>query len=444
MKKKIIIFLIILTIVPIISFWIIVSGGYDKQNKTILFLKEVIPSPLARKIRDTIFFIPKLQDRNKFLEIQLTKFEQGLEGNIFFDGTAKSKQNEYSFKKFFLPFPSLDQSLGWNAKKNSLRAHYLEIVDDNIFVISGEGKTIFFDKKNIFKKKLNQKEIKNNLKSNIESKGNFLGAIRDMYYENNFIYLSVVELIDNKSTLNIYRAEKNLKFLNFKIFFETKEYNDDGNVLQSGGRIEKFNSEEILLSIGFFGKYDKAQDESSIVGKIISINKENRNFTLKSKGHRNPQGLFYWKEKNIIINSEHGPKGGDEINFNTISDVSIKDFGWPKSSYGEPYGKFAGSIFEERGYLKKSHSDYGFVEPIKYFTPSIAISEIFLNENKIYASSLRAESIYILKILENSKVEMIERVNLKNRIRDLKYDNENDLFFVILENTPSFGVVKFN
>ena len=58
--------------------------------------------------------------------------------------------------------------------------------------------------------------------------------------------------------------------------------------------------------------------------------------------------------------------------------------------------------------------------------------------------SLRAESIYILKILENSKVEMIERVNLKNRIRDLKYDNENDLFFVILENTPSFGVVKFN
>ena len=218
MKKKIIIFLIILTIIPIISFWIIVSGGYDKQNRTILFLKEVIPLPLARKIRDSVFFIPKLQDRNKFLEIQLKKFEQGLEGNIFFDGTAKSKQNEYSFKKFFLPFPSLDQSLGWNAKKNSLRAHYLEIVDDNIFVISGEGKTIYFDKKNFFKKKLDQKEIKNNLKSNIESKGNFLGAIRDMYYENNFIYLSVVELIDNKSTLNIYRAEKNLKFLNFKIF----------------------------------------------------------------------------------------------------------------------------------------------------------------------------------------------------------------------------------
>lgn len=444
MKKKIIYFLVILSIIPVVSFWVIVSGGYDKQNKTILFLKEIVPLPLARKIRDTAFFIPKLKDRNEFLELQLKKYEQGLDGNIFFAGTVKTEQNEYSFKKFFLPFPSLDLSLGWNANKNSLRAHYLEIVDDNIFVISGEGKTIFFDKKNIFEKKLDQRVIQNNLKRSIESKGNLLAAIRDMYYENNYIYLSVVELVDGKSTLNIYRAKKNFEFLDFKIFFETKEYHNEGNVLQTGGRIEKFNNEEILLSIGFFDKYDKAQDESSIVGKIISINKENKNITLRSKGHRNPQGLFYWKEKNIIINSEHGPKGGDEINFNILSDASIKDFGWPVSSYGEPYGKFAGSIYEKKGYLKKSHSDYGFVEPIKYFTPSIAISEIFLNKNKIYASSLRAESIYILNVLSGSKVEMIERVNLNNRVRDLKYDNENDLFFVILENTPSFGVLKFN
>ena len=123
-----------------------VSKVPSSKNKTILFLKEIVPLPLARKIRDTAFFIPKLKDRNEFLELQLKKYEQGLDGNIFFAGTVKTEQNEYSFKKFFLPFPSLDLSLGWNANKNSLRAHYLEIVDDNIFVISGEGKTIFFDK----------------------------------------------------------------------------------------------------------------------------------------------------------------------------------------------------------------------------------------------------------------------------------------------------------
>ena len=68
MKKKIIIFLIILTIIPIISFWIIVSGGYDKQNKTILFLKEVIPLPLARKIRDSVFLSQSFKIEINFLK----------------------------------------------------------------------------------------------------------------------------------------------------------------------------------------------------------------------------------------------------------------------------------------------------------------------------------------------------------------------------------------
>ena len=29
-----------------------------------------------------------------------------------------------------------------------------------------------------------------------------------------------------------------------------------------------------------------------------------------------PQGLYYDKVKNYIISTEHGPKGGDEININ--------------------------------------------------------------------------------------------------------------------------------
>ena len=33
-------------------------------------------------------------------------------------------------------------------------------------------------------------------------------------------------------------------------------------------------------------------------------------------GHRNPQGLYFDKENNFILETEHGPKGGDEINLN--------------------------------------------------------------------------------------------------------------------------------
>ena len=96
-------------------------------------------------------------------------------------------------------------------------------------------------------------------------------------------------------------------------------------------------------------------------------------------------------------------------------------------------------IFEKKGYLKKSHSEFGFEEPYKYFTPSIGISEIILNNNTLYVSSLRAESIYIINVKNPNQ---IIRLKLNNRIRDIKYDFENKTFYLIFENVPSFGFLK--
>ena len=65
MKKILILSILGIIVVVVVSFWSIVSGGYDKQNKTILYLKKIIPSKLARSVRDTIFIIPNLQEENK-------------------------------------------------------------------------------------------------------------------------------------------------------------------------------------------------------------------------------------------------------------------------------------------------------------------------------------------------------------------------------------------
>ena len=54
---------------------------------------------------------------------------------------------------------------------------------------------------------------------------------------------------------------------------------------------------------------------------------------LISLGHRNPQGILYDKENDILFNAEHGPQGGDEININKNL-FQISNFGWPISSYG--------------------------------------------------------------------------------------------------------------
>ena len=444
MRKILIIVFSVILALSFIGMWTIVSGGYDKQNKVILILKKIIPSNIARKVKDKIFFIPELKNRNNYLELQLAKYEQGLKGEMFIEKktTTKNKKYNYTLRNFFLPFPSLDLKLAWDSNKNQLRAHYFEIVEDKIVVLSGEGETVYFDRKNIDNSQLNLKRIDNNLRKLLDERNVILSAIRDIYFDGDFIYVSILESKPNKSFFNIYRAKKDFKNLNFEIFFESDEAIDGVWAPQTGGRITSFTPNEILFSVGFFGKWESAQDENSIFGKIIAINKDTKKYNLISIGHRNPQGLFFLKEKNIVINSEHGPKGGDEVNLNFLNKNKITNFGWPNASYGEPYGN--GSVLKDKGYFKKSHSAYGFEEPLKDFTPAIGISEVTYNDNKIYVSSLRAESIYILELTKDYQITDQTRINFGSRIRDLKYDQENDIFLILLENIPAIGVLKFN
>ena len=75
----------------------------------------------------------------------------------------------------------------------------------------------------------------------------------------------------------------------------------------------------------------EAQNDESILGKILFVNSGNKDVAVISKGHRNPQGLAV--QEDIILSTEHGPKGGDEIN----KIVFGSNYGWPISSYGKPY-----------------------------------------------------------------------------------------------------------
>ena len=56
--------------------------------------------------------------------------------------------------------------------------------------------------------------------------------------------------------------------------------------------------------------------------------------------------------------------GGDEVNLNFLDNEKIANFGWPLASYGEPYPNQDKKFYKEKGFLKKSHSDNGFEEPL--------------------------------------------------------------------------------
>ena len=441
MKK---LFLIIIIAVLALPVWSIVQKGYDKQNQAILILKEIIPSNVARFIRDTIFFIPNYQSKKKIKNLMEKKNSQGLSGELIYKNKINSKnKNSFEIYEYFLPFKKLDTRAGWASTENSLRAHYLDTTKEYVFVISGEGETIYFKKENIFKKELNQKILPNNIKKILKENNYKLIGIRDMLISEKKIYITLLFKSSQGYSMNIYISDINTKNLSFSKFFETKDYMPEYNI-HTGGRIVNFADNKLLLSTGTPSSpkinRKNAQDINSLQGKIISIDKKDKKFEIISKGHRNPQGLFYSKENNLIINAEHGPKGGDEINLNYYKDKKIANFGWPVASYGTEYNG--------EDPFKKSHNKHGFIEPFKYYVPSIGISELTYvkKKNMIIVSSLRAGSIYLLKVKNDlSDIVTEDRIYFQNqRIRDIKYDKKNNALIMLFEMLPSIGIMRLN
>ena len=334
---------------------------------------------------------------------------------------------------------------------------FINIHENKIFLISSKG----IIGSGELKDELNLYPIKSNIydfinKPYFKSKKEF--SIKDMEIINDKVYISYVSE-KKEGCFNIALLVANLNFekLNFKKFFDPEEClisNLDSKenkeidyftINQSGGRIVKLNDNEILITIGDFRYRYLAQSENSIFGKIIKVSNDNNgNYEIISMGHRNPQGLIKVKNKNILLSTEHGPYGGDEINLIELYQEKILNYGWPLSSYGEHYGQ--NDDLKKMKYkkypLNKSHEDYGFIEPLKYHDPNYGISEITqINDNLFVYSSLKKEELIFFKLgNKNKSIEEVVTLNVKERVRDIKYSNNK--LYLFLENSSSIGVIK--
>ena len=160
-------------------------------------------------------------------------------------------------------------------------------------------------------------------------------------------------------------------------------------------------------------------------------------------GHRNPQGLLLDKKNYIVLETEHGPKGGDEINLISLEEINsdnIPNYGWPISSAGDHYKDPNGDKYEKYP-LYNSHSEYGFIEPLKSFVPSIGISEIVkIGEKKYAFGSIKKIALYFFELNSENQIIELEEVEIFERIRDLKFFNNR--LFLFLEDSPSIGVIS--
>jgi glucose/arabinose dehydrogenase len=190
-----------------------------------------------------------------------------------------------------------------------------------------------------------------------------------------------------------------------------------------------------------------AQDPSTHAGKVLRLNEDGtvpsdnpfigragfkpEIFTL---GHRTTLGLAVHPSTGQIWQAENGPNGGDEINIL----VPGGNYGWPLVSLGRTY--------QGPWHAQKFQGD-GFIDPIVYWTPSIAVSGLTFYtgdrlpkwKGDVFVGGLRTGEIIgtgqIQRILFNEKMEELRREALltdwRHRMRDVRQGPDGLLYVLI-------------
>ena len=422
----------------------------------------------ASKKNEISNILKQLNTRN----VQIAKIQK----NLFKDKKNINdiiNENEINFKKvssdeILKEFKTYSLSkyktndILFNGNRGAIGTGYIDFYNNekNLFLATYDGIFAYAGLDNLEK----FKKIKSNIKTLIKYEKFYLHdqyGIKDIFIDNDELYVSYIgKRKENCYDLKIITSKLNEEYLNFQNFYQTLNCVDEDNnhgfypAQGAGGRIVKFNDTKLLFTTGDFRNRPLAQNPKSDFGKILSISTIGENTEVVSLGHRNPQGLYYSVKNNFIISTEHGPKGGDEININHNPSSNVKNFGWPISSYGEHYYKNYSEKILSEAPLKKSHKKYGFQEPIKYFDPSIGISQIIAlndDETEFLVGAMGNEikdqdlGIHYLKLDEKRKRVLKNKYALLNeRVRDMIISRDKKTIILFLETSSTLAILKKN
>lgn len=185
-------------------------------------------------------------------------------------------------------------------------------------------------------------------------------------------------------------------------------------------------TDELIVTIGDYslngvanvyeGPIPPAQAPDSDLGKILRVSRTTGENRIISMGHRNPQGLSLSKDGELIA-TEHGPKGGDEINL--IEEG--KNYGWPYVSMGTLYNAYT---YPQKP-ITPGAIHGGYAPPIVALMPNPGISALIHVEGfhpawdgNLMVTSLRGQTL--LRVQRWPGGNLVEPIYIGDRIRDIE------------------------
>lgn len=223
-----------------------------------------------------------------------------------------------------------------------------------------------------------------------------------------------------------------------------------------GGRLAFDGAGHLFLSVGDRGaspsgnlERHPAQDRSNHQGTIVRLTLDggvpaDNPFAgqpdvlpeIWSYGHRNPQGLVFDTATGTLWETEHGPRGGDELNVV----LPGRNYGWPVITYGRNYS--GTSITSET-------TREGMEQPVTYWVPSIATSGLLLYtgdafpawRGDLFVGGLAGEQLARVSLKGTAKVgeETLLR-GVVGRIRDVR-QGPDGLVYLALDRNGGPGTI---
>ncbi|MBK7948319.1 MAG: PQQ-dependent sugar dehydrogenase [Deltaproteobacteria bacterium] len=230
-----------------------------------------------------------------------------------------------------------------------------------------------------------------------------------------------------------------------------KELYQDGLENGAGARITFDDAGHVYFVVGHFVDYRGVQDLDFPYGKIMRVHDDGRipadNPFVKvpgaipaiyTVGHRVVQGLDFDRATGRVWATEHGPRGGDELNWIRAG----INYGWPVVSEGVDYDGRPIHYGEELGI----EVDRATLErPRVHWTPSPGASSLVFYRGPAFpkwqdhalVATLSKNELWRYVLDENGEVEHETLIAGLGRIRDVEVGTKGELLLLLEHRTGS-------
>ncbi|TVQ38528.1 MAG: PQQ-dependent sugar dehydrogenase [Wenzhouxiangella sp.] len=290
----------------------------------------------------------------------------------------------------------------------------------------------------------NKTRIKGTPDVHVRNQGGLMEvALHPDFADNRFVYLTYSKANGDDTATALARGRlEGDALVDLEDIFVQDRYSSPGR--HYGSKLAWMPDGTLLMSIGDRGtEPERAQDLGDHAGKLLRLTEDggvpdDNPFVghdgvlpeIYTYGNRNIQGLLVHPETGQIWATEHGPRGGDELNLLEPGN----NYGWPVVSRGLDYRT------QERYSSKAVYSRDDMVEPIIDWTPSLAASGLAIVpqdsdfemwRGDLLAGGLRSEQIRRVHFVDGIPWHQEELIRGQvGRIRDVRIGPDGNIYVV--------------